>query len=88
MEDQRERSTRHKEWRRVAKKERRRRIRRKAARERDADDDRLRATLERSAEYTNWLAEQEKLEKEREIREKLEHDENERLWLEAEVSKL
>ncbi|XP_034947608.1 U2 small nuclear ribonucleoprotein auxiliary factor 35 kDa subunit-related protein 2 [Chelonus insularis] len=72
----------HKEWRRIAKKERRRRIRRKIAQERDADEDRLRATLEKSADYLNWVEEQERLNEEKE---KKEHEENERRWIEAEL---
>lgn len=77
----------HKEWRRIAKRERRRRIRRKAAQDRDLDEERLRATLESTAEYTNWIAEQLKEKRDREIVEKQEHDAREKLWLEEEVRK-
>ncbi|XP_015112431.1 U2 small nuclear ribonucleoprotein auxiliary factor 35 kDa subunit-related protein 1 [Diachasma alloeum] len=86
METDKQKSLSHKEWRRIAKKERRRKIRRKHAREREADDDRLRETLERSAEYLKWIEEQANLEKEKERREREEHDEQERLWLEREVT--
>lgn len=75
----------HKAWRRIAKKERRRRLRRKAAREREADEEQLRAALERSAEYLNWRAEEERRVKEEEEREEREREERERLWLEEEV---
>ncbi|XP_034187004.2 uncharacterized protein LOC117607430 isoform X1 [Osmia lignaria lignaria] len=75
----------HKEWRRVAKKERRRRLRRKAAVERQADEERLRAALEQNADYLNWLENCELEEKEKEAREKEEHDQREREWLEEEV---
>ncbi|XP_076242974.1 uncharacterized protein LOC143184538 [Calliopsis andreniformis] len=75
----------HKEWRRIAKKERRRRLRRKAAAEREADEEQLRAALEKSADYLKWVEEREAEEKEKERKEKEEHDERERLWLEEEV---
>lgn len=76
----------HKEWRRIAKRERRRRLRRKAAAERDADAERLRAALEKNADYLNWLEKCEVEEKEKEKTEKEEHEELEKLWLEEEVS--
>lgn len=72
----------HKEWRCIAKKERRRRLRRKIAQERDAVEERLRAALESSAEYLNLVEEQEKLE----AQEQEEHAKRERLWLEEEVN--
>ncbi|XP_011314276.1 U2 small nuclear ribonucleoprotein auxiliary factor 35 kDa subunit-related protein 1 [Fopius arisanus] len=75
----------HKEWRRMAKKERRRKIRRKHAREVEADDNRLREALERSAEYLKWIEEQATAEKEKQRREQEEHDHQERLWTEREV---
>ncbi|XP_015176007.1 PREDICTED: U2 small nuclear ribonucleoprotein auxiliary factor 35 kDa subunit-related protein 1-like [Polistes dominula] len=75
----------HKEWRRIAKRERRRRLRQKAAKERDADELQLRAALEKSADYLNWCKEQEQCEKEKEELEKQEHEEREKLWLEEEV---
>lgn len=76
----------HKEWRRIAKKERRRRIRQKFAQERDANDEKLRAALMSNMEYLNYRAEQEKQEKEKEAREQEEHVERDRLWLEEEVN--
>lgn len=75
----------HKEWRRIAKKEHRSRLRRKVAQEHEADEERQRAALENSAGYLNWLKEQENLEKEKEAQELQEHEEQERLWLEEEV---
>lgn len=75
----------HKEWRKVAKKLRRKRLRRKAAQLRDFDDEQLRAALERSAEYLNWVQEQNKLREENERREKEELEEQEKQWLENEV---
>ncbi|XP_076649429.1 uncharacterized protein LOC143357093 [Halictus rubicundus] len=75
----------HKEWRRTAKKERRRRLRRKAAAERDTDAERLRAALEKNADYLNWLENCEKERAERERTETEEHEQRERLWLEEEV---
>lgn len=75
----------HKTWRRIAKRERRRRLRRKAAKEREADEEQLRAALERTAEYLNWCKEKEQREKEAEELEKREHEEREKLWLEEEV---
>ncbi|XP_053970803.1 U2 small nuclear ribonucleoprotein auxiliary factor 35 kDa subunit-related protein 1 [Hylaeus volcanicus] len=75
----------HKEWRRTAKKERRRRLRRKAAAEREADAERLRAALEKSANYLKWIEDREIAEKEKEKKEEEERDEREKLWLEEEV---
>ncbi|XP_078041400.1 uncharacterized protein LOC144472312 [Augochlora pura] len=75
----------HKEWRRTAKKERRRRLRHKAAAERDADAERLRAALEKNPDYLNWLQKCEMEQTEREKIEQKERDERERLWLEEEV---
>ncbi|KAG7211215.1 hypothetical protein KM043_010531 [Ampulex compressa] len=75
----------HKDWRRIAKKERRRRIRREAAREREAEEARLRAALERSAEYLNWRKDQEEQRRACEAREEKERAERERSWLEEEV---
>ncbi|KAI4499429.1 hypothetical protein M0802_005325 [Mischocyttarus mexicanus] len=75
----------HKEWRRIAKRERRRRLRQKAAKEREADELRLRAALENTADYLNWCKENELREKEEEELIKREHDEREKLWLEEEV---
>lgn len=86
MEERRAKKPSHKEWRRIAKKERRRHLRRKAAQEREADEDRLRAALERSADYLNWCEEQKELEREREAREREERAEQERLWLKEEVN--
>lgn len=77
---------RHKEWRRIAKKERRRRLRCKAAQERNTEEDRLRAALESSADYINWRKEQEELERKKEIQKQEDHAERERLWLEEEVT--
>lgn len=85
MEGNRSTKKSHKEWRKIAKRERRRHLRRKAAAEREADEQRLRAALEKSADYLNWLEQHEAEEKEKEAREKEEHDERERLWLEEEV---
>ncbi|KZC08380.1 U2 small nuclear ribonucleoprotein auxiliary factor 35 kDa subunit-related protein 1 [Dufourea novaeangliae] len=75
----------HKEWRRIAKKERRKRLRRKAAAERDADAEQLRAALEKNADYLNWLEKCEIDEEEKERIEKEEHEQREQLWLEEEV---
>ncbi|XP_043510584.1 U2 small nuclear ribonucleoprotein auxiliary factor 35 kDa subunit-related protein 1 isoform X1 [Frieseomelitta varia] len=85
MEGDRSTKKSHKEWRKIAKKERRRHLRRRAAAEREADEQRLRAALEKSADYLNWLEQREAEEREKEAREKEEHDERERLWLEEEV---
>ncbi|XP_066582180.1 U2 small nuclear ribonucleoprotein auxiliary factor 35 kDa subunit-related protein 2 [Prorops nasuta] len=76
---------RHKEWRRIAKKERRRRLRCCAAQERQNDDERLRAALERSADYMKYIEEKEVEERKQEEREKEEHDAREQLWLQEEV---
>ena len=86
LEGDRSTKKRHKEWRKIAKKERRRHLRRRAAAEREADEQRLRAALEESAGYSNWLEQREAKESEKAAREKEEHDERERLWLEEEVS--
>ncbi|CAK9829437.1 U2 small nuclear ribonucleoprotein auxiliary factor 35 kDa subunit-related protein 1 [Anthophora retusa] len=75
----------HKEWRRIAKRERRKRLRCKAAAEREADAKRLRAALEKSADYLNWLEQCEIEEREKEAREKERHEQQEKLWLEEEV---
>lgn len=75
----------HKEWRCIAKKERRRRIRRLTARERDANEERLKAALESNMEYLKFYAEKEKQMEETEAQEEREHAERERLWLEEEV---
>lgn len=75
----------HKEWRNIAKRERRRRLRRKAAVQREAAEEQQRAALEKSAEYLKWLEQCEVENKEKEAREKEEHDQRERLWLEEEV---
>ncbi|KAF7389323.1 hypothetical protein HZH66_010460 [Vespula vulgaris] len=75
----------HKAWRRIAKRERRRRLRRKAAKEREADEERLRAALECTAEYLNWCEAKKQREKEEEELEKREHEEREKLWLEEEI---
>ncbi|KOC61506.1 U2 small nuclear ribonucleoprotein auxiliary factor 35 kDa subunit-related protein 1 [Habropoda laboriosa] len=75
----------HKEWRRIAKRERRKRLRRRAAAEREADAERLRAALEKSADYLNWLEQCEVEDREKEIWEKEKHDQEEKLWLEEEV---
>lgn len=75
----------HKEWRRFAKKQRRKRIRRAAAELRNAEEKLMRSKIEQSADYLNWLIEQEKLEADREKKEEIEHTERERLWLETEV---
>lgn len=75
----------HKEWRRTAKKERRRRLRRKAAAHRDADKQRLRAALEKSADYLKWIEQRETEQTEKEQKEKEEHEQQETLWLEEEV---
>ncbi|XP_043478244.1 U2 small nuclear ribonucleoprotein auxiliary factor 35 kDa subunit-related protein 2 [Leptopilina heterotoma] len=75
----------HKEWRRRVKKERRRRLRRRAAEERDADAERLRAALEKTAEYSNWIKEQEEEEKQKEIVEEQERIQGEHEWWEKEL---
>lgn len=76
----------HKEWRRIAKKERRRRLRQNAARDRVANEERLVSALERDMVYIKWRAKQEEEEKEKERREQKEHAEREKLWLEEEVT--
>lgn len=86
MEEQLKIKLNHKEWRRTAKKERRRRIRQKAAKERDASEEKLRAALMSNMEYLNWCAEQKKQEEEKEMREREEQAERNRLWLEEEVN--
>jgi len=77
----------HKEWRRIAKRERRRRLRQKAAQERDAEEESLRAALERDPDYLNWSTMQRRLEMEKEAQEEEERAERERFWLEEEVGK-
>lgn len=86
MEERRSIKLTHKEWRGIAKKERRRRIRRLTARERDVNEKRLRAALESNMEYLKFYAEKEKQTEEKETQEKREHAERERLWLEEEVN--
>jgi len=76
----------HKEWRRIVKKERRKRKRQIMAQERDANEERLRAALENNMEYMQFCAEKEKQEKEKEVQEQEKHAERERLWLEEEVN--
>ncbi|XP_043586954.1 U2 small nuclear ribonucleoprotein auxiliary factor 35 kDa subunit-related protein 2 isoform X2 [Bombus pyrosoma] len=75
----------HKKWRNIAKRERRRRLRRRTAAQRKATEEQVRAALEKSAEYLKWLKQCEVEDKEKEAREKEEHDQRERLWLEEEV---
>lgn len=75
----------HKEWRKIAKREHRRRLRRKTAAEREANEEQLRAALVKSAEYLKWLEQCEIEEREKEAREKEEHDQREKQWLEEEV---
>lgn len=86
MEEHRSRKLTHKEWRRIARKERRRRIRRLTAQERDANEERLRAALENNMEYLKFYAEKEKQQEEKKTQEEKEHAERERLWLEEEVN--
>ncbi|XP_011866151.1 PREDICTED: U2 small nuclear ribonucleoprotein auxiliary factor 35 kDa subunit-related protein 2 [Vollenhovia emeryi] len=76
----------HREWRRIARKERRRRIRRLAAQERDANEGRLKAALENNMVYLKFCAEEQKQKEEREEQEQKEHAERERLWLEEEIT--
>jgi len=76
----------HKEWRRIVKKERRKRKRQIMAQERDANEERLRAALENNMEYMQFCAEKEKQEKEKKVQEQEKHAERERLWLEEEVN--
>ncbi|XP_014469221.1 PREDICTED: U2 small nuclear ribonucleoprotein auxiliary factor 35 kDa subunit-related protein 2 isoform X2 [Dinoponera quadriceps] len=85
MEKRNETKMRHKEWRRIVKKERRRRLRRATAQQRDADEERLRAALNNTVEYLKWCDEQERFKKETEARERREHEEREKQWLEEEV---
>ncbi|KAG5324756.1 U2AFL protein, partial [Acromyrmex heyeri] len=75
----------HKEWRRIVKRERRKRKRQMMAQERDANEERLRAALENNMEYMQFCAEKEKQEKEKEAREQEKHAERERFWLEEEI---
>ena len=75
----------HKEWRRRVKKERRKRLRRVAARARDEEADRLQQRFELSEDYVRWSAEQAKLQAENEKRAEEEHERLEKAWLEAEV---
>lgn len=86
MEERRSIKLTHKEWRRIAKKERRKRIRRLTAQERDANEERLRAALANNMAYLKFCAEEEKQKKEKEAQEQKEHAERERLWLEEEVN--
>lgn len=76
----------HKEWRRIAKNERRRRIRRSIAQERDANEERLTAALESNMEYLKFCAEEEDQRKEEEAQEQKKRAEREKLWLEDEVN--
>lgn len=76
----------HKKWRCIAKRERRRRIRRSIAQERDANEERLRAVLEGNMAYLKFCAKQEKQEKKKEAQEQKEHEKQERVWLEEEVN--
>lgn len=76
----------HREWRRLVKKERRKRLRQKAARERDEEADRLKKTLLQSSDYWLWLQDQNKQQEEEEKRAQEEHAQLEKAWLEAEVS--
>lgn len=85
MEEHRTTKLSHKKWRRIAKRERRRRIRQKTAQERDANGEKLRAALMCNVEYLNWRAEQKKQEEEKEAREQEEQAERNRLWLEEEA---
>lgn len=75
----------HKEWRKIAKRERRRKIRQKAAQLRDAEEEELKEKLQNSEDYKQWTERQEKEENERIVRDKEEHEKEERLWLEREV---
>lgn len=75
----------HKEWRCIAKNERRRRKRRLMAQERDANKERLRAALKSNMEYMKFCAEEEKEAQAREACEREEHAERERLWLNEEI---
>lgn len=75
----------HRAWRRVAKKERRRRLRREAAKSRVKEEICLKAALEKDADYLNWLKAEELEEEKQEAADKQKHDEEETLWLEREV---
>lgn len=59
-------------------------MRRIAALAREAEEERLRAALEASAEYLNWLEQSEQEARENEKKERRERDARERLWLEEE----
>ena len=76
----------HKEWRRQAKRERRRRLRRKAAQERDADAEHLKKKLQNTTEYLTWVKEQEDKEKHQQSIQEQEHVEREQKWLKDEAS--
>ncbi|CAD6213197.1 GSCOCG00003960001-RA-CDS [Cotesia congregata] len=76
---------RHKEWRKIVKKERRKRVRQKTAQLRDAEEKQLQVALERSAGYLNWLLEQKLLQEEKERKKAEELAEQEKQWLENEV---
>ncbi|XP_012535664.2 U2 small nuclear ribonucleoprotein auxiliary factor 35 kDa subunit-related protein 2 [Monomorium pharaonis] len=86
MEGSRPQSTKlsHKEWRRIAKRERRRRIRRTIAQERDANEQRLRAALKGNMAYLKFSAEEEQQKKNEKAQEERERAEREKLWLEEE----
>lgn len=75
----------HKEWRRIAKKERRRRLRTREARARDCDAERLDQKLRESADYLKWVEARQAQEELEAKQEKEEHDIQERKWLEEEV---
>ncbi|XP_033223186.1 U2 small nuclear ribonucleoprotein auxiliary factor 35 kDa subunit-related protein 1 [Belonocnema kinseyi] len=68
-------------WRKLVKKERRRRLRRKAAQDRDADAERLKATVERAAEYSTWVQKN----REEEIIQEQERIQKEQEWLQEEL---
>lgn len=76
----------HREWRRLAKKERRKRLRQLAAREQAEEADQLERRLEASADYLRWLELEDKLQEQREARERQQHESLEKAWQEAEVS--
>lgn len=88
MEERSEQRTKlnRKEWRRIVKKDRRRRKRQLLAQERDANEERLRAALENNMAYMKFCTDEEKEAKEEETREQEKHAERERLWLEEEVN--
>ncbi|XP_012266971.2 U2 small nuclear ribonucleoprotein auxiliary factor 35 kDa subunit-related protein 1 [Athalia rosae] len=75
----------HKEWRRIAKRERRRRLRVRAATTRDLDAERLAAKLEESDDYSKWIQKQRAEEEFKKAEEAKEHELQERKWLEEEV---